>query len=158
MRKRGSDHSLPSVTQLLLSRARTESPEVRAHTIKLFSSAPCMKIFDLRTLSFLVSRDISLWSSLMSLCVAAPNYKSCLSITVTSEIHGLTLVYSQSSGGHTLCRDAGGGICSTPLSSLLAAGTTLACGHSTPVHLHVMVTSVCLCLLCWLKYPSAIIL
>lgn len=85
----------------------------------------------------------------MSLCVAAPHYKSGLSITVNSQIHGLTPVYPLSSGGHTLCRDAGGGICSTPLSSLLAAGTTLACGHGTPVQLHMMVTDmVCLRLLC----------
>lgn len=40
----------------------------------------------------------------MSLCVAAPHYKSGLSITVTSQIHGLTPVYPLSSGGHTVQR------------------------------------------------------
>lgn len=66
----------------------------------------------------------------MSLCVAAPHYKSGLSITVTSQIHGLTPVYPLSSGGHTVQRYVGEELVPR-LSSLLAAGTTLACGHST---------------------------
>ena len=103
MRKRGSDHSLPSVTQLLMSRARTESPGVMAHTVKLLSSAPCMKLFDLGALSFLVSRDVSLWSALISLCVTGPTYKSGLSISGTAQIHGMIPIYSLRVLEATLC-------------------------------------------------------
>lgn len=103
MRKRSSDYSLPSVTQLLVSRVRTESPGVMAHTVKLLSSARCMKLFDLGALSFLVSRDVSLWSALISLCVTGPTYKSGLSISVTAQIHGMIPIYSLRVLEATLC-------------------------------------------------------